>query len=59
MQQLEAVETMMAYIAHNMDKNEELLVDLKMVRGEDVASQKLVEECVCLLRKVKEENEAS
>ena len=50
---------MMAYIAHNMDKNEELLVDLKMVRGEDVASQKLVEECVCLLRKVKEENEAS
>nr|CAN69098.1 hypothetical protein VITISV_025440 [Vitis vinifera] len=59
LQQLEAVETMMAYIAHNMDKNEELLVDLKMVRGEDVASQKLVEECVCLLRKVKEENEAS
>ena len=28
-QRLEAIETMMAYIAHNMDENEELLVGLK------------------------------
>ena len=49
----------MAYITHNMNKNEELLVGLKMARGEAVATQKLAEDGVCLLRKVEEEKKAS
>nr|CAN60233.1 hypothetical protein VITISV_016497 [Vitis vinifera] len=35
--------TMRAYIAHNMDGNEELLADLEKAKSEVVAAQKLVE----------------
>ena len=58
-QRLEAIETMMAYIAHNMDKNGELLVVMKTTMSEVVTTQKLVEKGVFLLRKVEEEKKAS
>ena len=41
---LEAVETMRAYIAHNMDNNEELYVRLKTTNGEIIATRKLANE---------------
>lgn len=55
---MEAIETMRTYIAHNMEENEELLAGLEITRSEVVAPWKLVEEDVCLLRKVEEEKEA-
>ena len=56
---VEATETMRAYVAHNMNGNEDLITSLKMVNNEVVAARKLDEEGVCLLRKAKENKEAS
>ena len=56
---MEATETMRAYVAHNMDRNEDLITSLKTVKSEVVAARKLDEEGVCLLRKAKENKEAS
>ena len=56
--QLEATETMRAYIAHNMDGSEDLRTNLKNMKSEVVAYWKLVEEGTSLLRKVEEEKEA-
>lgn len=50
---LKVAETMRAYIAHNMNGNEELQAKLKVVEGE------LVDEGVGLLRKAEEGNEAT
>ena len=50
---------MRAYVAHNMDRNEDLITSLKTVKSEVVAARKLDEEGVCLLRKAKENKEAS
>ena len=52
---MEAVETMKAYIAHNMNENEELQVGLETTRSEVIVAQKLAKEGVYLLRKAKEE----
>ena len=52
---MEATETMRAYIAHNMDRNEELLASLEMAMSETAATRNLAEEGACLLRKVEEE----
>ena len=49
---------MRAYIAHNMDENEKLLVDLETTRSEAIVAQKLVKEDAYLLRKVVEEKKA-
>ena len=49
---------MRAYIAHNMDENEKLLVDLEMTRSEVVVAWKLAKEDAYLLRKVEEEKKA-
>ncbi|RVW98875.1 hypothetical protein CK203_033826 [Vitis vinifera] len=40
-QQLEATETMRAYISHNMDENEELIANLETTRSEATIAQKL------------------
>nr|CAN70561.1 hypothetical protein VITISV_031620 [Vitis vinifera] len=58
-QRLETLETMRAYIAHNMDGNEEFLPNLEMARSEVADARKLAEEGAYLLRKVDEENKAS
>lgn len=50
---------MRAYIANNIDKNEDLLASLDMEKNEATATQKLAEEGVGLLKKVKDEEEAS
>ena len=50
---------MRAYIAYNMDGNEEFLSDLEMARSEAAATRKLAEECAYLLRKADKENKAS
>lgn len=52
---LEIVETMKAYIAHNMDKNEDLLASLEMTKSEATAAWKFAEEGGGLLRKTEEE----
>ena len=49
---------MRTYIAHNMDENEKLLVDLEMTRSEVVVAWKLAKEDAYLLRKVVEEKKA-
>ena len=54
---LETVETMRAYFAHNMNKNEDLFANLETTQSEAVAAQKLVEEEANLLRKAEEEKE--
>ena len=41
---LEAAKTMKAYIAHNMDNNEELYVRLKTTNDEIIATRKLANE---------------
>ena len=56
---LEAVESMKAYVAHNMDGNEDLLASLKTTKSEAAAAQKLAEEGVGLLKKIEEEKETS
>lgn len=40
-QWLEVAETMSAYIAHNMNENEELLADLEMIRSKVTVAWKL------------------
>lgn len=50
---------MRAYIAHNIDGNEELLADSEKAKSEVVAAHKLAEECISQLRKAKKENETS
>ena len=55
--QLEATETKRAYVAHNMDENEDLLASLEMEKGKVAASRKLAEEGTSLLRKIEEEKE--
>ena len=50
---------MRAYIAHNMDENEELQVGLETAKSEATTAWKLVEEGACLLRKVGDDKEAS
>ena len=47
---LEAIETMRAYVAHNVDENEDLLANLEMAKGEVVVAQQMVEEEVVRLR---------
>ena len=49
---------MRAYIAHNMDENKKLLVDLEKTRSEAVVARKLVKEDAYLLRKVVEEKKS-
>lgn len=56
---LEATETMRAYVVHNMDKNEDLLASLETTKSKSDAVRKLAKEGVGLLRKAKEEKEAS
>ena len=46
---------MRAYVAHNMDENEDLLANLEKAKSEAAATQKLVEEGVGLLKKAEEE----
>lgn len=58
-QQLEAVETMRTYIAHNIDGNEDLLASLEIAKNKVVVAHKLVEESVCLLKKVEKKKETS
>lgn len=58
-QQLEAVETMKIYIAHNIDGNEDLLASLEIAKSKVVVAHKLVEESVCLLKKGEKKNETS
>lgn len=50
---------MRAYIAHNMDGNEEFLPCMEMARSKVAATRKLAEKGAYLLRKVDEENKAS
>ena len=49
--QLEAAETMRAYVVHNVDGIENLLANLEMAKSEVVVVQELAEEDVALLRK--------
>ena len=49
---------MRAYIAHNMDENKKLLVNLETTRSEVVVARKLVKEDAYLLRKVVEEKKS-
>ena len=56
---LETTETMRAYVAHNMDGNEDVLANLKTTKSEVVAAQELAKEGVNLSRKVGKEKEAS
>lgn len=55
--QLEAAETMRAYIAHNMDDREEHRVGLEAADGELAVAQKIVDEKVKLLKKTKKVKE--
>ena len=50
---------MRAYVAHNMDGNEDLLANLETTKNEVVATRKLVEERVGPLRKTKEEKDVA
>ena len=50
---LEVVETMRAYIAHNMDGSEELRAKLKSVEGELAAARKIIDKGARLLRNTK------
>ena len=52
---LEAIETMKAYVTHNMDENEDLLASLEMTKSKAIAAQKLAKEGVGMLRKAEEE----
>ena len=56
---LEAIETMRAYIAHNMDGSEDLHARLKMIESKVVVARKLAKKGASLLRKAEEENEAA
>ena len=56
---MEAVETMKAYISHNMDDNEELCARLEIVKGEATVARKLAGEGVGLMRKVEKEKEVA
>ena len=56
---LEATETMRAYVARNVDKNEDFLANLETTKSEVAAAWELVEESVSLMRKVEEEKETS
>lgn len=58
-QQLEATETMRAYISHNMDENEVLLVGLETAKSEATTTRKLAEEGIGLLKMFKNEKESS
>lgn len=53
----EAAETMRAYVAHNMDENEDLLSNLETTKSKAVAARKLDKERAGILRKVEEEKE--
>lgn len=55
--QLEVVETMRAYIVHNMDDSEEVRSKLKSVEVKLVVARKATNEGVELLRKVEDERE--
>ena len=50
---------MMAYIAHNMDDSEDFRTRLETIKSDVVATRKLVEEGVGLLRMTEEEKEAA
>ena len=50
---------MRAYVAHNMDMNEDLLASLEMTKSEAVVVQNLSEEGVGLLRKADEKKKVS
>ena len=56
---LETTETMRAYVAHNMDGNEDVLANLKTMKSEVVAAQELAKEGVNFSRKVGLEKDAS
>ena len=48
---------MRAYVAHNMDGNEDFLASLEMTKSEVTVARKLAEEGVSLLKKAEKENE--
>ena len=50
---------MRAYVAHNMDGNEDLFANLEMTKNEVIAARKLAEEGVGPLRKTKEEKDVA
>ena len=50
---LEVVETLRAYIAHNMDGSEKLHAKLKSVEGELAAARKIIDKGARLLRNTK------
>ena len=56
---LETSKTMRAYVAHNMDGNEDLFANLEMTKNEVIAARKLAEEGVGPLRKAKEEKDVA
>lgn len=57
--QLEATDTMRAYIDHNMDDSEDIHAKLETTESEVVVARKLAEEGACLLRRAKEKNETT
>lgn len=57
--QLEVVETMRAYIVHNMDDSEEIRSKLKSVEGKLVVARKATDEGVGLLRKMEDKRETA
>lgn len=56
---LKVAETMRAFMAHNMDGSDDLRARLETKKSEVVATRKLVEEGIGLLRRAEEENEAA
>ena len=56
---LEAIETMRAYIAHNMDGSEDLHARLKTIESKVIVALKLAKKGASLLRKAEKEKEAA
>lgn len=56
---LEVAETMRAYIAHNIDDNEELQAKMETVEGKLVVTRQIIDEEVELLRKAEEGKEVA
>ena len=55
---LEAIETMRAYVTHNMDEDEDFLASLETTKSKAAAARKLAKEEAGMLRKAEEEKEA-
>ena len=56
---LEAIETMRAYIAHNMDGSEDLHARLKTIESKVIVALKLAKKGASLLRKAEKEKETA